>query len=171
MKKKWEKRRTWEETDSNKPLSHVRVEKSGAAGTKGFHESCSLPQFVSHTVRKISKTQYSISSVLSMRLWTSSSTIACISVRFGVPAAPQLRRGRRGLFTKATSCRRLGLCASPPLALPVASRQPDISSPQSFKEISVQESGRRVIATRVSDFADWHDLIVTPPDESQPGER
>ena len=66
-----------------------------------------------------------------------------------VPAAPQVRRGRRGLFTKPASCRCLGLCASPPLALPVASR--------AFKETSVEESGRRVTATGVSDLAMWDD--------------
>ena len=38
-----------------------------------------------------------------MGLWTSSSRIACIFVWFGVSAAPQLRRGRRGLFTKPAS--------------------------------------------------------------------
>ena len=50
-----------------------------------------------------------------MELWTSSITIACISVWFAVPSAPQLRRVRRGYL------------------------QPDISSQQSFKEAVVNE--------------------------------
>ena len=41
--------------------------------------------------------------VLSMELWTSSITIGCIFVRFGVSAAPQLCGGCRGLFTKPAS--------------------------------------------------------------------
>ena len=131
---------------------------------KEFHEPCSSPQFVSHIGEEnVKNALYSILCVLSMGLWTSSSTIACISVWFGVPAAPQLRRGHRGLFAKLASCRCLGLCASPPLALPVASRQPHISSQQSFKE--TPSSGVKasvVTATRVSDSAVWDDLIVTP---------
>ena len=65
------------------------------------------------------------------------------------------------LVHEAGFCGCLGLCASPPLALPLASRQPDISSEQPFKEMSVQESGEHDTATRVSDFAVWDDLIVS----------
>ena len=43
-------------------------------------------------------------------------------------------------------------------SLPVASRQPDISPQQSFKEMSVEESGRRVTATRFFQSAVWDDV-------------
>ena len=65
-----------------------------------------------------------------------------------VRGAPQLRRGR-GLFTKPASCRCLGLCAAPPLA-------PDVV----HRKCLLGEAGRRVTATRVSDFAICDDLIV-----------
>ena len=73
------------------------------------------------------------------------------------------------LVHEAGVCGCLGLCASPPLALPAGSWQPHISSEQPFKEMSVQESGKHVTAMRASDFAVWDDLIVHPPAESQPG--
>ena len=47
------------------------------------------------------------------------------------------------------------------LLLAAASGQPRICSQQSFKEVSVQESGSRATATRVSDTAVWDDLTVT----------
>ena len=56
----------------------------------------------------------------------------------------RLRRDRRGSLTKLASWRCLKFCASPPLVLSVASRQPDTSSQQSFKEMSVQKSSKRV---------------------------
>ena len=96
-----------------------------------------------------------------MGLWTSSSPFACISVWFEVPEFRNFRCGRRDLFEKLTSCRCLGVCASPPLALQDANGQPDISSRQSFKELFVQESGRRVTATRVSGLCRLSDLMVT----------
>ena len=99
------------------------------------------------------------------------STIAYIFVWCGVPATPATPSWQPTLVHEAGVCRWLGVCASPPLALPVANGQPDISSQRSFKEISVQESGKRVTATRVSDFAVWDDLIVPPLAESQPGRR
>ena len=76
-------------------------------------------------------------------------------------------RGRRGLMTKPASCRCLGPCASPPLALPAASRQPDISS-EPFKEMSFQESGSRVAAFRVSDSPSQ---LNVSPEEDEKTER
>ena len=66
-------------------------------------------------------------------------------------AAPSVAAEAR--FTKLASWRRLKCCASPPLALPVARRQPDISSQQSLKENRLSRSHAGASATRVSDCA------------------
>ena len=61
-------------------------------------------------------------------------------------------RGLSGSATPSWPPRLVHEALRPPLALPVASEHPDISSEQPFNEMSVQVSGRRVTATRVLDF-------------------
>ena len=77
----------------------------------------------------------------------------CSGSRNCVAAAEASSRSRHPVDVKASAVRLLLRC--------------NISSHQSFKETSVQESIKRVTAMRVSDSAVWDDLIVTPPAESQ----
>ena len=150
-----------------RPHSHECVRGKGSAAlfskllAPAILEPCSTPQCVSHVVKNCPKrrTRSCACSPWSCGLYPARSPAS--SFGSGSQQVPQLRRGRRGLFTKPASCRCLGLCASPPLPLAVSSRQPDIFSQQSFKEMSAQESDRCVTATRVSDFAVWDDLFVT----------
>ena len=93
-----------EKTAMNVWKRRCRPLRKKTAGTSGFHQPCSSPQ--SHLVEKNCQKKKKELDLVPVGLPPASSPASPFGP--GVPAAPKLRRGRRGMFTKPASCRCLG---------------------------------------------------------------
>ena len=132
------------------------------AGTIGFHEPCSSPQFVSHLVRKIVKKQRTQSCACSpsgcglppARSPASALGSGSQRPRNSVVAAEACSRSRHPVEVWAFELRLLLRCQLP-------AGTPTLLHNSRSKKCLLKQC-KRDTAARVSDFAVWVDLIVTP---------